>query len=202
MQHHLDKLLSKPLSWSCLASWEFSKDQWTRKYLLGIVDPPNPQAKFGNQVGERLAQDPSYLPAVERYDTFEPKLTGSIDGIPTVGYFDSLDLKTCNFYEYKTSGVKDKWTHKTANSHGQILFYLILIYQNFKKLPENIKIKLFYIPVISDGDFNLMVDEPGIKGFNVKHTTPEMIKFGKWVTKTYEEMKKYALELSTGDDLQ
>ena len=191
-KQHLDKLHSKPLSWSAISSYEYDKEQWAKKYLEGVTTPASPQMLFGNVVGNKLAKDPTYLPVVLRYDAFEPCLTATLDGIPLIGYFDSLDTKEYHFYEYKTSSNKDKWTHKSANLHGQILFYLTLIYLNTKRLPEMIKIKLFYIPVISDDNFKLGVNESGIQSFEIKHTTTEMLKFMKKIKKIYKAMENMA----------
>lgn len=193
LNKYLIKLKSKPLSWSAIGSWQYSKKQWAKKYLEGINELPNEQMKFGNYVGNRIATDPDYLPAVLRYDVFEKKFTAKIGKLDLIGYLDSYHSEDKHFYEYKTSSNEDKWNHKSANEHGQILFYLFLIWKNHGVPPEEIDIKLFYIPVATGGDFKMYVVEEGIKNFDVKHTTMEVLNFAKYITDTYKEMEKFAL---------
>lgn len=198
MQIHLDKLHSKPLSWSAISSFEYSVEQWSRKYLDGKYEEPNELMKFGNIVGGRIATDPEYLPAVERYSVFEKKLTAKIERkglskIELVGLFDSFDPETKFFYEYKTSSNTSRWTLETAKEHGQILFYLFLIWKNYGVPPEKIKIKLFYIPVITKGDFTMEVVESGIQQFPIEHTCLGILKFADYIKHTYAKMEAFAL---------
>lgn len=196
LKHHLIKFQSRPLSWSSIASWQFSRDQWARKYLEGIYEEPNNLMLFGNEVGQKLGLDRKYLPMVERYEVMYPaehRLTSKINDIELVGLFDSFDPKDKHFNEYKTSSNKTKWTQKSAQGHGQILFYLFLIYKNYNIPPEKIKVKLYYIPVSTDGDFKMKVDEKGIQSFEVKHTSLEVLKFANFIKQTYQEMSDFAL---------
>jgi hypothetical protein len=194
MKHHLTKLNSKPLSWSAISSWTYSQEQWAKKYLEGIYEEPNEVMKFGNEVGNRLGTDRKYLPKVERYEIMYPQEHRLVVRLELVGLFDSYDPVTHNFYEYKTSSNKDKWTQKSAEEHGQIMLYLFLIWKTYNVPPEKIKIKLFYIPVSTDGDFKMKVHEKGIKEFEIKHTTLEVLRFMGTVMDTYKEMCKFALD--------
>ena len=199
MKQHLEKLHSRPLSWSSLSSFrDYDKKEWAKRYLDGIYDEPNSLMKFGNEVGDKIASDPKYLPSVERYSVFEKKLLAGIkrknkEDIKLVGLMDSFDPETCHFYEYKTSSNKTKWNIESAQEHGQILFYLYLIYANYRILPEKIRVKLFYIPVFETGNFDMAVDEKGIKSFEVSHSSFNVAKFGAEIKKIYEKMEKFAL---------
>jgi hypothetical protein len=194
MQKHIDKLYSKPLSWSAISSWEWNQEEWATKYLDGLFTPPTPKMSFGNVVGDRLAKDPEYLPEVPRYSVFEHKMYADIGDIKLVGLLDSFDPETKNFYEYKTSSNENKWDQDEANKHGQILLYLFLIYVNYRVPPEKIKIKLVYIPVEENFDGFMEVSKGGkIQSFDVNHTLEEALVFiAKKVKPIWEEMKEYA----------
>ena len=204
MQHHVKQLKSKPLSWSAIASWQFNKEQWARKYLHGIIEEGNAKMNYGKEIGEKLATDPAYLPEVLRYNTFEHYLSGQVSGIPIHGYLDSFDSITHSFNEYKTSSNLNRWNQKSANEHGQLDFYYLLIYLNYKKKPEEINCHLCYIPVQETVDFTTepfttkMEVTPGAKVqvFPVKKSMKDILSFAKYLKETYQAMERYALHLS------
>lgn len=182
----------RPLSWSAISSFEFSKEQWFDKYVLGKVQQSNSSMNYGKILGEKLATDPLFLPQVLRYPVFEQKLEARIKDINLIGFLDSFHPKTKAFYEYKSSSNKKRWTQKTANTHGQLLMYKFLIWRNYGVPPEDVGCSLFYIPVEEKGSFEMQLAKEPIKRFDVKHTTVELLKFAKYVQDVYEEMILYA----------
>jgi hypothetical protein len=196
MQIHLDKLNSRPLSWSSLSSWEYDKDQWAKKYLDGIETPPTKEMIYGNIIGGKLSNDPTFLPEVPRYKIFEKKLEAIVGKkkIKIIGFIDSFCPDTKNFYEYKTSSNKNRWTNKKAQEHGQILFYMLLIWINYGVPPEKLKSSLHYIPVEENGSFEMQLSTDSIKHFDTNHNTIELLKFGVFIQKKYKEMEKFALD--------
>ena len=182
---------TRALSWSQLACWSFSKDDWYARYILNEKQPENEAMKFGKKIGEKLASDASFLPEVLRYKVFEKELKGRIGDIPLVGFLDSFCPKTKNFYEYKTSFNKKKWTVKSAQEHGQILMYMFLIWLNYKIPPEKILATLFYIPVEESGSFDLKLTKEPIQSFVVKHTSSEVLNFGVEAKRIVKEMGEY-----------
>lgn len=192
MKKHVLKLKSKPLSWSSLSSWDYDKNQWARKYLDGISDPPNSQMLFGNEIGNKIANDPTFLPEVLRYKQFEKGLGGKIGDIELIGFLDSFCPKHKYFKEYKTSSNTKRWTKKTTNEHGQLDFYYLLIWLNYSVAPENIDCELFYIPVEEGQDFRMKLSDAPIQSFKVKKTVLDILKFGKFIQKTYKEMEIFA----------
>lgn len=184
-------LAKRALSWSAIASFEWSKEDWYKKYVLKIKQPSNPAMEFGKVVGERLATDTTFLPEVLRYPVFEKELRGVIGDIPLVGFLDSYDPATHHFYEYKTSANTKKWNQKSAEAHGQILFYMFLIWVNYKIPPEKLSATLFYIPVEESGSFELKLSEAPVQSFKVKHTSVEVLNFGIYVKNVVKEMGEY-----------
>ena len=204
MKYHVKKLKDRPLSWSSIASWEFNKDSWTRKYLYGIVEESNDKMTFGKVIGEKIATDPTYLPDLPRYEKFEHKLEGKISDIPLLGYLDSFDSKTCNFLEYKSSSNEKRWHQKSAEKHGQLDFYFLLIYLNYQKKPEEVSCHLHYIPVQETVDFTTepfttkmeVTPDALIQSFPVKKTMKDILSFAKYLKDTYAAMERHALHLS------
>ncbi len=181
----------RPLSWSCISSFEYDKEQWYKKYVLNEVQPSNSAMDFGRAVGERLASDPTYLTDVPRYKHFEKKLEGKIGNIILVGYLDSFDPDTKHFREYKTSGNTKKWNKKSAQEHGQIAFYKLLIWLNYGIHPEKVNGSLHYIPVEESNDFSFKISDAPIQHFETKHTVLDILNFGKYIVKTYGDMVEY-----------
>lgn len=184
----------RKFSWSQLACWIYDKEQWYSKYILGEEQETNAQMLYGNVIGTKLASDPSFLPQVLRYDTFEKSFDAKLGDFMITGFLDSYCSTTHNFYEYKTSSNPNKWNQKSVNSHGQLLFYKALIYLCEKIRPENIKCKLFYIPVNQNGSFEMeLTKNAKIQSFDFNNTTTiEVLKFLNYIKKTHKEMEVYA----------
>lgn len=189
---HLDRLHIRPLSWSSLSSWEYDKDKWACKYLENIVEPSNPVMDFGKFVGTKLATDPKFLPDVPRLPVFEYGINYTFSGIPLVGFLDAYDSKIPAFYEYKTSGNKKRWTKETVKQHGQLDMYAMLLYMSLKIKPEDLTIKLVYIPVIEDGSFALNIGKEKVQVFEVKKTMADILKFASELKRTYKDMEIFA----------
>ncbi len=183
---------ARPLSWSCISSFEYDREGWYKKYILNEVQEPNKEMLFGNVVGGKLASDPSFLPDVPRYKHFEKKLEGRIGNIVILGYLDAFDPDTKKkFHEYKTSSNTKKWTKKSVQEHGQLLFYKLLIWLNYEIPPEEITCHLHYIPVEENGSFEMQLSKESHQSFEAKHTTLDVLNFGRYIVKTYQDMVKY-----------
>jgi hypothetical protein len=191
-KQHLQTFKQRALSWSSISSWEYDKEKWAAKYLDGIQDPPSKEMLFGNEVGGKLASDPTFLPDVPRYAQFEKKLEGKIGTINLLGFIDSFCPTGKHVHEYKTSSNVKKWNQKSVDTHGQLDFYLLLIYLNYKLPPESVNVALHYIPVEEGNDFNMKLSNAPIQSFSTKRSTMDIIKFGAKLKKTFDKMCKFA----------
>lgn len=181
----------RPLSWSSISSFNYNREEWYDRYILGKKSDDSAAMLAGKRIGERLASDQTFLPQVPRYDTYEKELRAKIGEIYLIGFLDSFNSKTKDFLEYKTSSNKKKWTQKSCNEHGQILMYLFLLWKNYGITPEQIKVKLVYIPVKESGDFSINLSGEPAQVFEIKHTTVEVLKFASLIKQTYQEMQEY-----------
>lgn len=188
MKQQIKTWKARPFSWSQLSSFAYSKEQWFSKYIEGHTSEPSPQMLFGNVIGAKLTKDPSFLPSVLRYKVFEQELRGKIGKLNLIGFIDSFNPKTKDFYEYKTSSNKGKWNRKSVQEHGQILFYKLLIWQNYKVVANA---SLFYIPaeMLATGKMRLSKDP--VKSFETNHTLKDILNFGAFIKKTIVEMEEY-----------
>lgn len=199
-QHHLDNFKSRPLSWSSISSWEFNREQWARKYLENIYEPDTEELIFGKEIDERIQKDPTFLPNMPRFEEMQYKMKVNMCGIELVGIPDGVNFKkNKQLADFKTG--KKEWNKKRAQETGQLLFYLLLIYITHKIRPEEFDCFIYWLPtkLEESGNFERkisLVDENDFKPFKVKHTLVEVLNFGSYLKKTYEEMSKYALEYS------
>lgn len=194
-QLHLDRLHSRPLSWSNISSWQYDKEQWAKKYLLLIKDPPSREMIFGSMVGKKLETDPTFLPQIERLSKMEHPFNVSFSGIKLVGYADSFCTDTNKkLREFKT-GKKD-WDQKRADEHGQLTMYVMMNMIATKVPPEEVDIALYWMPTVELEDFSISFVpdiEKNIKCFKTKRTTQDVMVFAANLRRIYKEMEEYAL---------
>ncbi len=185
----------RPLSWSQIASFRYSKEQWYKRYVLDEKQIETPELKFGKLIGERIEKDPTYLPQIPRHNKMEHPFSVMFDGIKMVGYADSFCTETNKkLLEFKT-GVKE-WNQKRVDSHQQIDMYCLMNYITNKVRPEDMEIQLIWLPTKKkeSGDFSVeidFVDEQNIKVFNTKRTMRDILKFGQEIKQTLKEMEEY-----------
>lgn len=188
---------SRPLSWSAISSFEYDKEQWYRKYVLGERDEENAEMRFGKKIGERWASDPTYLPSVSRLNVFEHPFKVMFGKIPMIGFADNFCTETnARLKELKT-GVK-AWDQKRANEHGQIDMYLLMNYITNKVDPSTVECELVWLPTKrkESGDFKVEIDfrdDPVVpQVFRTKRTMAQILAFGARINRVYGEMEAYA----------
>lgn len=187
--------LDRPLSWSQISCFEYNKEEWYTRYVLGEKSQPSREMEFGKEVGKKLETDPSYLPMIPRHSKMEHEFVCSFGGIHLVGYADTFCDKTFILLgEYKTG--KKKWDQKRVDSHGQIDMYLLMNWIINKVRPEDVSITLVWMPTMETNDFKItFVDdiEENIKIFTTKRTMKDILNFGIRINKVFKEMQEYAL---------
>ena len=191
MKHNFPHTAARPLSWSAISSFAYDPEQWFEKYVMGKVEKPNKEMIFGKMVGEKLASDPTYLPEVPRLGTYEKELRVMFNKIPLIGFLDNSDeIEKLDHQEFKTG--KKPWTQKRANEHGQITLYSMLRYITDKIPPEEQHWNLIWLPTCETGAFEIEF-VPDMKPviFTTKRTMADLLKFGAYIMKTTDEMRKY-----------
>lgn len=203
---HLEKLNSRPLSWSSISSFEWNPNTWAKKYLEGIEEPKSAELIFGSWCGGKLEKDPTFLPQIERQSKMEQGFNVNLGGIKLVGYADTFCDKTFKkLGEFKTANTKNEWTQKKVDKHGQLTLYVLFIYITYKIKPEDIEIKLWWMPTKKEesGNFDVKISfvdniEENIKMFKTKRTMVDILKFAQYIQETYKAMEEFALNYEPG----
>ncbi len=193
-----DRNLSIRLKWPVL-SWSsynafvnYSKEDWYQSYVLGIPQTPNPAMIAGQIIGERLATDPTYLPQVPRPEEYEPELKAVLDTIPLIGHLDGLSLKKFKgLEEYKTSMSDATWTGASVAKWRQIDFYLLLVWLSYKIRPEDMKVRLTYIPVVMTGSFEVIRSDEPIRIIHTTRNMSHILRFAIELRRVYKEMQEF-----------
>lgn len=185
----------RPLSWSQLSCWEYSQDQWYKRYVLNEKQPESAEMLFGKEVGKKLETDPTFLPMIERHSKMEhPFRVKFLDDIYLIGYADTFCDKTFKkLSEFKTG--KKEWNQERVDKHGQIDMYLLMNYLTTKTRPEDVEVMLVWMPTQEFGNFKISFVEPiehNIQMFKTKRTMTDILKFGKRITDTVKAMESYA----------
>lgn len=176
------------ISWSSINAFtEYDKDLWYESYVLGNPITPNRAMTIGIEVGERITQDPTFLPTIERPETFEYDFDGLIDfdGITLRGHADGY-THGVGIDEYKTSTNKDRWNQKKVDGWHQLTMYCLLVWLKFKIHPGKLRLRLYAIPITEHPDFSYTAGEP--KCFYTRRTMLDLVRFGKFIKDTHKEM--------------
>lgn len=189
---------SRPYSWSQHSSFAYDKEQWFQGYVLGERGTASAAMLYGNVVGESINTD-NPLANVPRQVHMEYEVRAKLGNIDLVGYFDSYscgESKCCppvekRLEEYKTSTNPTRWTQKTVDEHGQLTFYAMLLYLAQKVKPEDIHMRLHWIPTAEQQDFTIAVSGKH-KTFPTMRTMKEVFSLMVEIKKRRKEMEAYA----------
>ena len=184
----LKKFKKRPLSWSSISQFRYDPEVWYDKYINGAKQRATGPIVFGKNVGERLASEQDFLPDVPRLKEYEHELLVKIGRIQCIGYLDNFDLDNRAFSEFKTG---KKWTQEKADTHGQIDMYAAMIYLKYGIKPEDLDIKLIWLPTeqrLLKTDF-VRDMKPVI--FPVKKTMRDILLFMTEIQVIHKEMLDY-----------
>lgn len=192
-QNKIEKFKARPLSWSSISSFNYNSEEWYLNYIMGIKQPPNKEMLFGSKIGKLLETDPTYLPQIPRHSKMEHLFNVMFGEIPLLGYADSFCDKSHKLLlEFKTG--KKKWDQKRVDNHHQLTLYCLMNYITNKINPEDMDIRLVWMPTQENNDFSISFVEDiesNIKIFKTKRTMVDILKFGAEIMKTYKEMINY-----------
>ena len=200
---HVKKIKSRPISWSNLSAWEWSKDQWAKKYLDDYKEEPGPELIFGKKFADSIGDGTCLVKDLMNVlqEKKEHKFLCSFGDIELIGYGDAFCDKSFKILDEVKTGVKE-WDQRRADNHGQITMYNL---QNFiinKIRPEDMVNTIYWIPTekkeLENGDFggfDYSIDFKypiEVKKFQTKRTTKDIMNFGAYIQKTYREMLKFS----------
>lgn len=184
------------LSWSQMSLYEWNPEQYRKIYILGEERTTTPEMEYGKRLATILEKGDDgkdilisgLYHLLPKYKIAEKELTAEMSGIKLLGLLDSYDPKTHNFYEYKTG---KEWTQRKVDNHGQLTFYAMLIYLNYKILP---KMKLIWVE--TEWKNGEIIATGRIKGFSTERTLVDILRFIARVKKTAMDISEmYRKEL-------
>lgn len=205
MEEKLEKWKARPFSWSQMSSFEYSADQWFRKYYLGESQKVSAEMSFGKDIGDKLATDKDFMPNIPRQKHMEYGIQVALGDVELVGYFDSFDdVPEGGMYpleEFKTG--KKAWDQKRADNHGQITFYCLLLWLAKKINPKDVLARIHWMPTEeTDQSFKDFMDgrrkielTKNVKPltFVTRRSMADVLVFGAKINKTIKDMEDYIL---------
>lgn len=179
---------NRPLSWSAISSFEYDKEEWYRKYVLGVQQRATPAMTFGKKVAEAIeaGKPPARLTILSQC---EHELHCIFEGISLIGFIDTYEPGK-SVGEFKTG--KRAWTQKRVDEHGQLDMYLLCLFVRDKVHPETLEVFLEWMPTQEHGDFSVSIIDPDkVHHFKTKRTMTDILRFGARIKRTYREMEEY-----------
>ena len=187
----LTSFKKRPLSYSCLSSFDYNPEVWYDTYILGNKQVSK-EMTFGTMIAQKKQDDPTFLPQIPRCPLLQYKMEATFNGIPMIGKPDAIDLDNFILRDYKT-GKKD-WDKKRADETDQLTMYLMLVYIIHKIPPEKFTCWIDWMQTMEDENFNLSFVEPieeNIKHFKTKRTMADILHFGKYINDTVKKMQEF-----------
>lgn len=184
----------RAFSWSAIASFEWNRDQWYRKYVLKEIPEVTPELEFGKYVDEKIQEDDTFLPHLVRYPVFQHKMETMFHDIPLIGIADAYrPPKNPALRDYKTG--RKPWDQKRANETGQLTMYALMLYLIDGIKPEEIDLYIDWLPThYKDGKI-AFIEEDHTKlkpvTFRTKRTMRDILAFGNRINDTYAAMVEY-----------
>ena len=183
------------LSWSALSTWEFSKEEYRKKYILGEWEPPTKYMTFGKNVAEMLEKRIcpedvklhhvfNFIPDYPiREHKFNADCKIGKENIRLYCIFDGYDKVNHKIYEVKTGKL---WNPRKVRQHGQISFYSYAYWLKYKKIPE---FDLVWIGTQEDEEGN--VEATGnIEVFPATRKMPELLAMHTRIERCWISIKK------------
>lgn len=194
----IENFKTRPLSWSQISSFEWSKDEWYKRYVLGETMPETMEMKFGKVFAKSIEDGKPLAPVTIIHETpimgknVEHKFEVIFNKVPLIGFADTFCHKTFKrLGEYKTS--KNIWTQQKVDQHGQITMYCLMNLITNKVRPEDMDIFLECIQTKEGGDFTIEFMKPlKVHHFKTRRTMSDVLAFGTRINNIVKDMQSYA----------
>lgn len=186
-----------PMSWSQFSCWETNKKQWFDRYILGKKGYATKEMVYGNVIGDRIQNEPDFVPSIPRLKHFEYTIKCTFERIPLIGHIDNYEHSVV--HEFKTGKVS--WTQKRVDDHRQLDFYAMLLWLSEKIPPQTLKIRLYWLPTedvveVSEygHDVSVRIIEPCVPVvFETTRSMTHVVKLLGDIKKARKDMHTYAL---------
>lgn len=172
------------ISWTQYSIFIQSPEKYYKKYILGEDQFTTKEMYFGKSISNALELDE------ETGDLFTDMVVSRIPKLPLrefeikanlntpkgevvlLGKLDAFCDKAHIIREYKTG--KQPWTQTRADKHGQIMFYSLLVWLQYKKVPTEVWLDWAVTENGDDGDIRFTGE---LHSFKVNVKIGEIINF-------------------------
>lgn len=178
------------ISPSSMSQFKYDAEAWYDSYVLSIRKSPNSAMQGGIDVGERIVSDPTFLPSIPRGGVFEQKLGAVLKDIRIRGDIDQWHPDVPGLDEFKTSSNKNRWNQKKVDELEQITFYCVLIYLNYDIRPEDLRLRLYAIPMVESGDFTVK-QEGKVVCYETKRNMLQLLNFIIEIKRCHKAMEDF-----------
>ena len=195
-QELVQKFKARPLSWSSISSFEWDKEQWYKRYVMGLKEPESTEMMFGKafatSIEDGTCEVKELMEALPKKK--EHKFNVMFGEIPMLGYADAFCEETFKeIGEVKTG--KKKWDQKRVDEHGQITLYALFNFITNKVKPEDTIFTLYWIPTQDNGDFSISFVKPiKVHTFKTKRTMHDILLFSAHIRNVFAEMLSFIEE--------
>jgi hypothetical protein len=180
---------NRALSHSQLSSWEYSKEEWYKSYILGERSAPSAEMIAGSIIGDAIGTPDNPIPDLNPPGVKEFELHANWEGINMIGYCDHYCPDMRILHENKTSPNKRRWTQRKVDEHNQLTMYALMLNLRDGIEPEDIEMYLNFIPVALVGVTYKPL--PNWKQFETRRTKQHLEAYKQYIMRTVEEMDKY-----------
>jgi hypothetical protein len=185
---------TRPLSYSQLASFEYSREDWFDNYVLGKRTPPTPEMLIGTKLGDLIGTDDNPIEGLNPPGQKEYPVEAELEGIRLVGFIDHFCPNMLVLHENKTSPNKKRWTQRKADEHHQLTMYALMLNMRDGIEPEDIEMWLNFIPVELVG---VTYKPTTWRAFETRRTKQHLEAYKQYIMRTVEAMDEYIRVRST-----
>lgn len=189
MSHTKTRFRKRPLSYSQLASWEWNKEEWYKRYILNEPFSPTPETDAGNRIGDMIGGENCPL-GLAGEGIKEYQLSGEVDGIPLTGFIDIWNDTESRLHENKTSYNKSRWSQRKADEHGQLTMYALML-SDEGVLPSNIQMFLNFIPLRLVGVSYELFEPVKWRQYETRRTQGDVEAYKMYIVDTVRDMHEY-----------
>jgi len=188
----MNRFVKRPLSYSQLSAWEWSKEDWYQTYIKNKPRGKSSAMETGSVIGDSIGTDSSLIPELNPPGVKEYPLYANLGDVYMVGYCDHWCPETLELNENKTAVNPRKWTQGSVDKHGQLTMYALLLFLKHDIAPEDVTMYLNYIRVIEGQDMRYYLPNPvEFKRFETKRTGEQISEYVKYIEETVDKMDEY-----------
>jgi len=177
------------ISWSQISSLKWSVESYKQSYIYNKRQD-SPYLTLGKAFAEAMEfrdkKVPKYIDVVRRqipdFPEKEVEMKSDVGGIPILGYYDAMDIKKGLIVEFKTGQkVSPSW-------RGQLTLYSLLYFQNYNKMPK--EIRLYWAKTKKNSNDQIVFSKDDVREFKFYIPLEEVLLFTVEIRKAYKKIKE------------